>query len=532
MRCPDVQAHLAAYLDGEVPPADSMSIQTHLAGCAACRQELTALATTQRGVGQALQRWAAAATPPPLAWGRLEARLAKEARPSPKWLPAQSAHPTQRLRLAPDAGRVVTLLFSGGAMRKGFLLATVLAVLALASAALFTATDVRPVSAREIIERSYAATMAADNRRGIRHLRSERYNNPQALSTDGATGQAESRNIVESFVDTLTGRFRVVVTDATTGRVMKVIGFDGTYSYTNNTSTPGGTGAPLTVYRLYQPNALTDAIFEPPVAPADEAQQLFEAVRQQSDTQLVGQETWPDGRQVYVLSFEVPFKGLKPVPAGKSMESLPQASSVWYFDTRTYRLLGSQYVVQRDGREIVAISHRELVWEILPAAAPVAWDLSDVPGITITDPPPGVRVDYLPEAISREALVSHTTSAYLLQTVPDGFAEEIRMTPGQPPGQPLVYAVAYRNEAGEYLLLQWGTSAPENWAQQVEEVYTTARGLTLHFLPARTAPGPGSAERTYSSVHVQAPDGSTFDLTSTLPRQRIKALAEALVPAK
>lgn len=122
MKCQEVNKLLVAYLDNEVTPSERTLIWAHLAGCDACQAELAALSALQSRVSQSLRLRAAQAAPSPQAWSRLQARLAREARPSPLWLPQ---------RLAPGVGRFNQIFGGGVRMKKGFAL-TAIAVLVIA----------------------------------------------------------------------------------------------------------------------------------------------------------------------------------------------------------------------------------------------------------------------------------------------------------------------------------------------------------------------------------------------------------------
>lgn len=103
MKCREVKNLLVAYLDSEVTPSERILIKAHLAKCAFCRKELTALSTMQNRIRQSLQDNAAQATLSPQAWNRLQTRLAREACASQLWLQrlAQSVwRPGQRNPLA------------------------------------------------------------------------------------------------------------------------------------------------------------------------------------------------------------------------------------------------------------------------------------------------------------------------------------------------------------------------------------------------------------------------------------------------
>ena len=117
MKCQEVNELLVAYLDGEVAPSEQKTIEAHLVECAFCQKEMDCLAATQRRLGRSLQAVAADAAPSPQVWSRLEARLAREARP-PSWLQ----------RLAPGVGRINQIFEGGLTMKKGFVLAAIAAL--------------------------------------------------------------------------------------------------------------------------------------------------------------------------------------------------------------------------------------------------------------------------------------------------------------------------------------------------------------------------------------------------------------------
>jgi hypothetical protein len=63
-------------------------------------------------------------------------------------------------------------------------------------------------------------------------------------------------------------------------------------------------------------------------------------------------------------------------------------------------------------------------------------------------------------------------------------------------------------------------------AENSDESYTTASGLTLLFLESNKAGKP------YTSAIVETPQGTTFIINSILPREQVKELAEKLVLVK
>jgi len=123
MKCRQVSELLVAYLDGEVTPSERTLIEAHLAGCDLCGRELAGLSATQSGVSRFLRVRAAQAAPSPQAWSRLQARLARDARPSSSWLP------TWLQRLASGVGRINHAFEGGFSMKRGFALAAIAALI-------------------------------------------------------------------------------------------------------------------------------------------------------------------------------------------------------------------------------------------------------------------------------------------------------------------------------------------------------------------------------------------------------------------
>ncbi|HIC94068.1 MAG TPA: hypothetical protein EYP09_07450, partial [Anaerolineae bacterium] len=125
MNCREVKELLVAYLDGEVTPSERTLIQAHLAGCDACQRELAALSAARSRVSRSLRMRAAQRVPPPQAWDRLQARLAREARPWPSRLTTWLQSP------APGVGRISQnfQLRGGMTMKKGLAFATLMALM-------------------------------------------------------------------------------------------------------------------------------------------------------------------------------------------------------------------------------------------------------------------------------------------------------------------------------------------------------------------------------------------------------------------
>jgi len=101
MKCPEVQEHLSAWLDGETPEELHAAMAAHLARCPACQAELRALERLDAALG-----WLTAPAPLGLA-DKVRRRL--QPQPSPPWY--------QSLALA---ACLVLGIFLGGALTGSF----------------------------------------------------------------------------------------------------------------------------------------------------------------------------------------------------------------------------------------------------------------------------------------------------------------------------------------------------------------------------------------------------------------------------
>jgi len=81
MDCKDINELFTAYVDGEVTPDEGEQIQAHLSACIRCREELEALAATQKNLRQALKVTAAGVIPSPQAWAGIRQWLEAEEQP-------------------------------------------------------------------------------------------------------------------------------------------------------------------------------------------------------------------------------------------------------------------------------------------------------------------------------------------------------------------------------------------------------------------------------------------------------------------
>jgi hypothetical protein len=510
MTCEEVQTSFVFYLDDEVTPSERTLIEQHLAGCETCRRELAALSAARASTNWALQRLAEPAVPSSLAWDRLQMRLAKSAPPSP------AKHSVWRSRPAQGATHTLIDYLKGTQlMQKRIYIPAFAALLAIALVAAVLLRNVAPVSAQQVLERAQAQLTAAQAP-GISHLRTENYQNLQML----APGQADTRRTIESYSNFQNGYYRSVTTDSVSGQVVDANAYDGSYIYTHSASEQPATGGSITVYRSPQSGHKIAGTSNRGAVPPS-AEETFQSVRNNPNATL-SEVTWDDGRKVYVLRSEHPVKVL----SGKTVAT-PMGASEVYFDAQTYEILQSRTIISRDGQDVVLTSSRVLVNETLPTNSPVVWGLSDVRGISLVDDPKGEHADYLPEVISAQELAAHTRTAYLLKTLPAGFALEISAPPHQPSGQPFLYVITYRNADGDYIVFS-PIDAEMMLANQVSETYQTKAGLVLSVLDLHLENG----QKAFTSVYVKAPNGVSYYMNSTLPLERVKALAEDLALVK
>lgn len=400
-------------------------------------------------------------------------------------------------------------------VNKRLLLSVGTAVLFLTIVVVFMARSATPVSAQAILDKAYAAQSSASPAQGIEHIRSEIYTNLQALPGD--QGKATT---VESYHDLQSGKIRLVTIDNQTGKVLEVFAYDGAFTY--SVEAPQNNGDPLTVYRTPQ-GQVADM---KPLVNGDglKSKDMFDKMRNDPNVQLAGEETWQDGRKVYALRTQEQIK----VVVNDQVER-PMGAIIVYFDVATYEMVGNRVTTEKDGQEVIVSSQKILANEILPEGSSVAWDLSDLQSITLTDDPNREHGDLLPEVITPQQLAERTSTAYLLNAVPDGYSLEIS-EPERKRGssEPYMYIASYRTEANDYFVIQATGGEPKMANDGSHEVYTTASGLILHLMRET----PDLTGRQYVSASVEAPNGVGFTITSTLPLETVKAWAENLVLVK
>jgi hypothetical protein len=422
--------------------------------------------------------------------------------------------PAIRVHLAASKSPLKRKEFS---MKKRMLVPAFAAVVVLALVAVFMAKNVTPVSAKTVLDKASVVLASSRPTEGIEHMRSEFYSNYQALAEDQGMD-----TILESYHDLQSGKTRVVTIDSKTGKVLDASSYDGSNTYSRDYGQENpNKEAPLVIYRTPQGQV---AGLKPIRNIPDEgsnARDLFDMLQKDPAVKLVGQETWADGRTVYVLQSHQPVKVMV-----KEGSELPTGLVSIYFDSQTFEQLSYRMSIEKDGKQLLVGSQKILLNEVLPAGSSVAWDLSDLQGVTIVDDPNREHGDLLPEVISAQQLAARTKSGYLLKTLPEGYTLEIsepQIKAGS--SEPYMYIASYRNEANDYFVIQAGMGGPSDSG---EEKYTTASGLVLHIMMDSAEP----SGKQYSTTVVEAPDGTSFMIDSTLPIETVKAWAEELEPVR
>jgi anti-sigma factor RsiW len=511
MKCEQAQSLLLAYLDGEVTPSERILIQTHLTDCTVCQQELELLSTARSRVRATLQQRASQAVPSQDAWGRLESRLTKVAQPSSAKARLMRSRRISVMKLITD------ILTGDSNMHKRTLLGAGMAVLSIAMVAILLFKTVVPVSAQTILERATAVQAAQINEQGIEHTQVERYSNPKAVEGK----QSGTTSIEERYFDPATGNIRSITRDAA-GRILQIVAMDGKFNYwTLNEDVQKD---PIIIHRL--PLTTDDTRKAQTASPDATAESPFEQFRNNPRVELLGRETWADGRQVYVLASR--NTQVQNLDNGQEQETVTGTIKM-IFDAKTYQYVGNETTVYADGQEIVIEKVRFLVDETLKPASAVDWSLTDLQGVTFVDDPQQQPEEVSIETISEQKLAERAPNAYLLKDMPTGFTLEIVAVTNQPQDQPYAYEIHYRSPSQEQLNLMAVGVMDEGFIETsfYDGSYKSANGLVLNYSSSRPE---GSGEGTNAMLTL--PDGTSYLLDSTLSRTEVEALVEDMVPIK
>ncbi len=393
-----------------------------------------------------------------------------------------------------------------------------LAVVALI-AAVFVFNSATTVSAQQVLDRASAAQSALNSAQGIWHVLFETYQNPEAIPGD----KAGTKTLTEEYFDLSANRYRSITRDAA-GEILSVSASDGASSYSTN----GPIDASRTVYRTPQSQKNGD---KPYVAdPATVAKAVFDQFHNNPRVKLEGKVTWTDGSQAYVLVNEN-YQTNK-TANGQDEQTLIGATRA-VFNAQTYQLLEIQTLVHKDGDDILINSIRYLANETLPAAGPVNWSLGDLKGVVFGDASEASQTEQSSSDVQSRTITQHDLAqygeAYVLKTVPEGFTQEIILHPSPAKDQPATFEVNYANPAKEFFGMQAVGVMDPGFVETsfYDGSYKTAAGLTLHYTPSSHDSKTGG-----TSAMLVAPDGNSFLVVSTLPREKVQALVEDLVPVK
>ncbi len=388
-------------------------------------------------------------------------------------------------------------------------LSILLAVIMAAVIAVYMAGNVTTVSAQQILTRASAAQTLPLH--GIWHTRIHVYQNQSMLSGD----HPGTTTINDDFLDTESGKYRFVSQDST-GKIMQANAFDGTYIYTGIRQGPGGDLLEVTRTKLDpqrdKKTGLTDS--------AASAKALFDTFKNNPRVRVAAQKTWSDGTPVYVLVDDntQTQKGTN--------GSIFTGSMRMIFNADTYQLVESQTTVRKDDQDIVIDEAQWLVNEVLPEGNPVAWDLSDLKGITIVADSGKASAEQAPvkvETLTEQELATHTKAFYVLKPLPGGYSENIIAVVDQPKDQDYQFEINYSGPDGETFGLQAvGKMDPGFVASSFYDgSYKATSGLEIHYSPSHPNGG--------TSAMLIDPDGNGFLLISSLPREKVQELVETLV---
>ena len=385
--------------------------------------------------------------------------------------------------------------------------ALILAVTLVVVVVIFVAGSVTTVSAQQILTRAIAAQTPPTH--GIWHTQIQIYENHAMLAGD----HPGTTTIDEDYLDTTNGQYRFVQDSA--GEIMQVNAFDGAYTYFGLRSGDNAGNNPLKVERVKagsDQGAKTRLI-----DPAAIAKSLFDDFLNNPRVRVDSQRTWTDGRPVYILVDDN-------TQNQKGANGTTYTGSVrMVFDAKTYRLIENRTTVRKDGQDIVIDEAQWLVDEVLPAGSPVAWDLSDLKGITVVDGTPSTQTSPTFETLTEQELAAHTKNFYTLKPLPAGYSEKIVAVTDQPKEHDYQFEIDYTGPNGETFGLQAvGQMDPGFVASSFYDgSYKAGSGLVVYYSPSHSGGG--------TSAMLMAPDGYGFLLTSSLPRGQVQNLVETLV---
>jgi hypothetical protein len=127
-----------------------------------------------------------------------------------------------------------------------------------------------------------------------------------------------------------------------------------------------------------------------------------------------------------------------------------------------------------------------------------------------------------------EAELATHPDTYVLGSIPEGYAQIIVTATNQSANEPFTYEVNYSNETGETFGLQAVGLMDPGFVEEsfYDGSYQTTAGWVLHYSSSHPSDS-GS-----TSAMLTAPDGISFLLWSSLPREQVQELVENIRPAQ
>jgi hypothetical protein len=389
-------------------------------------------------------------------------------------------------------------------------LSTILATLAvIVVVTVLVARTYSPVSAQQIVERADAARTTNAAATGIRHTVIDLFDTTTEFSGD----LAGIHRVVEDFYDPASGFYRSVVKD-TSGALLRGGSVDGKFDYSFDHPSADAVSiqrTPLSADQQSKANAVSVD------AGADD---LFEQFKNNPNVKLASTITWTDGSKAYVLE----LKSYQADPAGQKTYT---GSTSMTFNAKTYALLESVSTRVKDGKDEVISDAKFLTDEVLPAGTAVAWDLSDLPGVSYVDASAPEQEDVTFGTLTVDELAAHA-QAYILNPVPTGYTQEIDAVTNQPADQEFQYEVNYKQNGKTVFGLQSVGQLGVDFIQQSfsDGSYIAANGLQIFYSTSHPSNGNGV------SAALVTPDAGDYLLSSTLTREDVQKLVETLVKIK
>ncbi|HEX7557520.1 MAG TPA: zf-HC2 domain-containing protein [Leptolinea sp.] len=520
MKCRQISKKLSAYLDQELTTGVAKQVEEHLITCEFCRLDLAELRRTRQTAAAALYEMAASAEPSAQAWSSLQSRLKvgqiSHKKKEQSWLS----------RLAPGWKVDINVGLLGEFVMKQKIAVLLSGVLIFGILGFFlTYKNVTPVSAKQILEKAYEVQKAANLATGISHIKVERYSNYEAKEGK----DAGITSILENYTDYQTGNYRLVEYFSPEMKVRHVDGYDGKFTYSSDYLDRTRKDETLVVYRSPQSREKLSVLDD--MGPIFSAEETFEAMRMDPKITLESMMSSSDGKKAYVLVavhtmdkqyFNINGK-VSVLEGGTSRERM-------VFDASTYELLETETTVKKDGNEIITNSLVFLTREALPKDARVIWDMTDLKGIKLEDDLDWTKGDLIPEKITEKELASQTSTAYLLENVPQGFELTITANPNQKKNPYYLYVARYQNAAGDYFNIQSTENEPiSQYKDEAQEVFDLKDGMKAFIYNKANDSLTGDV---YQMARVKVSENATILINSTLSLEKVKSLLDGLVKVK